>query len=200
MPPFIVSKMKLDAWLAAPPGGTTKLPAPAPATPPVGSVTRANVVVFTAPPAALLIVERLLPLLTGHHGDPALAARPQGLISRASCTSAGMSAVLLDQMLCMRYRSLGAAVAEPASTRPANATAEVTLNPRFTRSTAAGPPTSTLDRNVCYYAQGGGFVQRAARTFSPVSSESAWRRPPSRLQTSSTSSRSATMPKSRWSR
>src|SRR3954452_11553383 len=99
MPPFIVSKMKLDAWLVAPLGGTTKLPAPAPATPPVGSVTLANVPMFTAPPAALLIVDVLLPLLTGHHGEPALAARPHGLISRVSCTSAGISWVLLDQML-----------------------------------------------------------------------------------------------------
>src|SRR3954470_21562222 len=99
MPPFSVSKRKLDAWAAVPPGGTTKLPEPEPATPPVGSVTRANVPVFTAPPAALLIVDKLVPLSTGHQGDPALAASPQGLISRVSCTSAGIRAVLLDQML-----------------------------------------------------------------------------------------------------
>src|SRR3954453_12909098 len=140
MPPFIVSKMKLDAWLAAPPGGTTKLPVPAPATPPVGAVTFASVPVFTAPPAALLIVDVLDPLLTGHHGEPALAARPHGLISRASRTSAGDRGRLLDQMLWVRYRSLGAAVAELASMRPAIATAEVTLNPRLTLSTATGPP------------------------------------------------------------
>src|SRR3954471_2192895 len=99
MPPFMVSKMKLDAWLAAPPGGTTKLPVPAPATPPVGAVTLASVPVFTFPPAALLIVDVFEPLLTGHHGEPELAARPHGLINRVSCTSAGISVVLLDQTL-----------------------------------------------------------------------------------------------------
>src|SRR5262245_26806249 len=105
MPPPIVSKMKLEDWLAAPPTGTTKLPAPAPATPPVGRVRTANVPAFGAPPAALLIVDVSVPtlptkpLLTGHHGEPPLAARPHGLISRASCESAGIKAVLLDQTL-----------------------------------------------------------------------------------------------------
>src|SRR3954451_12986375 len=127
MPPPIVSKMKFDDWLDAPPGGTTKLPAPAPATPPVGTGRLAKVPVLRPPPAALLIVDRLLPLLTGHHGEVALEARPHGLTNRVSSTSAGNTAKLLDQTLWIRYRSLGAAFAALANARPAIATAEVTL-------------------------------------------------------------------------
>src|SRR3954470_503903 len=102
MPPPSVSKMKFDDVFAAPPGGTTKLPVPAPATPPVGTGRLASVPVLTAPPAALLIVDVLLPLLTGHHGEVALEASPHGLTSRASSTSAGKTAKLLDQTLWVR--------------------------------------------------------------------------------------------------
>src|SRR3954452_10445465 len=199
MSPPIVSKMKFAAVPF-----TRKLPVPAPATPPVGTGRLANVPVFTAPPAALLMVDVLLPLLTGHHGEVALEARPHGLTSRVSSTSAGNTAKLLDQTLWMRYRSLGAAFAALASARPAIATADVTLNPRLTRSTATGPPDSTLDRNDWDYAERGPDVQLRVRTSSlsvpTSSSSSAWRRPFMRLHTSSTSSRSATIPKSRWSR
>src|SRR3954470_3955650 len=121
---------------------TRKLPVPAPATPPVGTGRLANVPVFTAPPAALLIVDRVLPLFPGHHGEVALAASPQGLTSRVSSTSAGNTLKLFDQTLWMTYRSLGAALAALANTRPATATAVVTLNPRLTRCTATGPPDS----------------------------------------------------------
>src|SRR3954468_9910118 len=121
MPPPIVSKMKFADWLDAPPGGTTKFPAPAPATPPVGTKRLPKLAVFTAPPAALLIVDRLLPLLTGHHGDVALAARPHGLSSRVSSTSVPNTLKLFDHTLWTMYRSLGAALAALASTRPATA-------------------------------------------------------------------------------
>src|SRR3954454_16400178 len=175
MPPFIELKMKFDAP-AVPPGGVTwKFVPPAPATPPVGTGTFANVPVFRAPPAALLIVDVLLPLLTGHHGEVALEARPHGLTSRVSSTSAGNTAKLLDQTLWIRYRSLGAALAALASARPAIATADVTLNPRLTRSTATGPPDSTLDRNDWGYAERGPDVQLRVRTSSlsvPTSSSS----------------------------
>ena len=70
------AKMKLDAVLAAPPGGTRKLPAPAPATPPVGLTIRASVAFGV--PVALTIVDVLEPWLTGHHGDPALPPGPRG--------------------------------------------------------------------------------------------------------------------------
>src|SRR3954454_815414 len=164
--------MKFDA---VPPAGTTKLPVPTLATPPVGTGRFARFCVLSAPPAALLIVDVLLPLLTGHHGEVPLEARPQGLTSRASSTSAGKTAKLLDQTLWIRYRSLGAALAAPASARPAIATADVTLNPRLTRSTATGPPDSTLDRNDWGYAERGPDVQLRVRTSSlsvPTSSSS----------------------------
>src|SRR3954447_25656267 len=99
MSPPMVAKMKLAA---VPPAGMTKLPAPAPATPPVGLGTFANVAVFGVP-AALMIVDVLERWLTGHQGEPALAARPHGLISRASCRSAGISVVFDDARLCVTY-------------------------------------------------------------------------------------------------
>src|SRR4051812_19523298 len=76
---------------------TTKVPAPAPATPPVGLTMFANVA-FRAP-EALTIVDELLPLFTGHHGEAPLEASPHGLITFGSCRSAGISAVLLDMRL-----------------------------------------------------------------------------------------------------
>src|SRR5262245_539076 len=109
------AKMNCDDVFAAPPGGTRKLPAPAPATPPVGLTMRASVV-LTAP-VALTIVDVFEPWLTGHHGDVALAARPHGLISSGSMRSAGISVVFDDIRLRTEYRSLGAPNAGAASAR-----------------------------------------------------------------------------------
>ena len=121
----MLAKMKLDAVLAAPPGGTRKLPVPAPATPPVGLTIRASVA-LTAP-LALTIVDVFEPWLTGHHGEPALAARPHGLTSSGSCRSAGISVVFDDIRLCVTYWSLGAAAAGAASARLAAVTQQPSL-------------------------------------------------------------------------
>src|SRR5690349_10884547 len=118
--PPMLAKMKLEAVFAAPPGGTRKLPAPAPATPPVGLTIRASVA-FAAPDA-LTIVDVLDPWLTGHHGEPALAARPHGLTSNGSWRSAGISVVFDDMMLRTTYWSLGAANAGAANARLATVT------------------------------------------------------------------------------
>src|SRR3954453_20718792 len=113
------AKMNAELVLAAPPGGTRKVPAPAPATPPVGLTMRASVAFGV--PDALTIVDVFEPLLTGHHGDPALAASPHGLISSGSTRSAGISVAFEDMMLWVRYWSLGAATAAVGalSARPA---------------------------------------------------------------------------------
>ncbi len=94
--PDIVLKMKFD-W----PPVIGNAPAVPFQTMPVGPPATDTTVLFTAPVAGM-IVDVLVPLLAGHHGEVGLLTSPQAFLMFASMRSAGTAAVL-DTRLRTRY-------------------------------------------------------------------------------------------------
>src|SRR6478752_973929 len=131
---------------------------------PVGPPGTDTTVLLTAPVAGM-IVDVLVPLLAGHHGDVGLLTKPQAFLMLGSTRSAWIDAVL-DTRLRTTYWSLAATAVE-ASERLARTAAVVTL--RTARAcTAVRPPTSTLDRDHGGYARGARtFMATAQRSHSP---------------------------------
>src|SRR3954454_15868425 len=126
---------------------------------PVGPPATDTTVLFTAPVAGM-IVDVLVPLLAGHHGEVGLLTNPQAFLMLGSTRSAWIDA-MLDTRLRTTYWSL-AATAVDASERLAKTAAVVTL--RTARAcTAIRPPTSTLGPGPRGIRTRDAFVHRKLR-------------------------------------